>query len=136
MRIAVPLAAALVLSACLTPGPRALPAPDPGFYRFVALNGRPAPVEFPPFSGALIESGTLDLQPGGRFALRFVGKGSGGGPSEPSGHEGRWHVASDTLYFVVDGLETRPPVWFRFARDDRRLRLTDRAGNEWAYARR
>ncbi len=121
---------------CVARGARVQPAPDPGLYEFVAPNGRPAPVEFPAGSGAMIERGTLELQTSGRFALRFVGKGSGGGPSEPSGEAGHYRASGDTLYFVVDGREAWPPVWFRFAREDRGLRLTDRAGNQWWYTRR
>lgn len=106
-----------------------------GMYRFTAVNKSRVPAEFPPGSGARLESGTLELQPDNRFVMRFVARASGATDTKSSGENGRYRIGRDTLYFYVDGRDTQPPVIFRFARTQDGLRLIDSRGNTWAYAR-
>jgi hypothetical protein len=106
-----------------------------GSYRFTAVNKNRVPAEFPAGSGARLESGSLELQPDNRFAMRFVARASGAADTKSSGESGRYRIGRDTLYFYVDGRDTQPPVTFRFVRTSEGLRLIDSRGNTWAYAR-
>lgn len=107
-----------------------------GSYLFTAVNKSKVPAEFPPGSGARLESGSLELQSNNRFAMRFQSRAPGGADAMSSGEDGRYRIGRDTLYFYVDGRETQPPVTFRFVRTSDGLRLIDSKGNNWAYVRR
>jgi hypothetical protein len=126
----------------VTPAPKktATAAPSParslvGSYRFTAVNKAKVPAEFPAGSGARLESGSLELLSGNRFVMRFASRGRGATEPKTSGESGRYRIGRDTLYFIVDGQDTRPPVTFRFTRTSAGLNLIDSKGNTWAYAR-
>lgn len=104
-----------------------------GSYRFTAVNQSRVPAEFPPGSGARLESGTLDLTANDRFAMRFAARAGGATETVTSGEDGRYRIAGDTLYFYVDGRAA--PVVFRFVRTADGLRLIDTKGNSWVYVR-
>jgi hypothetical protein len=142
------LLAALACSRGKSPQP-ATPQPQPpkratqpavrpltGSYRFTAVNKSRVPAEFPPGSGARLESGSLELQTNNRFVMRFGAKTKGATEVKTSAEEGRYRIGRDTLYFLVEGRESQPPVTFKFARTSNGLRLVDRNGNEWTYVRR
>lgn len=126
-----PLLAVVLLTGCsLARGPADLA----GSYRFTAMNDQPVPVEFPPASGARLESGSLELRSDHRYSMRFESRAPGKDIS-PSGNDGSYRLRSDTVFFTPDGRETAPPVTFRFERVPGGLRLTDPSGNAWTYAR-
>lgn len=116
-----------------------------GSFRWVELDGRPSPINFPPGSPSTILDGTLELRgaavaragPGGRFGLRFTMSPSPSDSARSTGEDGGFRIVGDSLYFTPDGREDRPPVRFRYAwRPDGRLALTDTQGHVWLYVRR
>jgi len=104
-----------------------------GGYRFSRLNGQLPSVEYPASSGMMLETGTLDIDPAGRFARTFIFAGPLG--SEPSGQAGSYRVSADTIYFAPEAA-SQVPVVFRYELADNELRLHDSAGNLWSYLRR
>jgi hypothetical protein len=106
-----------------------------GAYRFTAVNKAKVPAEFPAGSGARLESGSLELLSSNRFAMRFAARARGADEVTTSGEDGRYRIGRDTLYFVVDGRESQPPVTFRFVRTSSGLNLIDSKGNTWSYVR-
>jgi hypothetical protein len=120
-------------------------APDTtleGVFRWTTLNDQPAPVEFPPGSGARLVAGSLALHGlteairsgGGRFGLRFTLQPPGD-TARVTGQDGRFRVVADSLLFTPDGREDRPPVRFRYAWRGAALALTDTQGHVWSYVR-
>ena len=115
-----------------------------GSFEWIALDGRAAPAEFPPGSGASLVAGALELradadpreQPG-RFGLRFTLRRTAADSARTSGEDGAFRVVNDSLHFVPDGRESQPPVRFRYAwGSDGTLALTDTRGHVWIYRRR
>jgi hypothetical protein len=103
-----------------------------GAYRFSRLNDQLPPVEFPAASGSMIETGTLEIDPSGRFAMSFIVGGPLG--SEPSGQQGQYRVSADTIYFTPEGAAGEP-VTFQFEVGQTDLRLRDAQQNLWLYTR-
>ncbi|HEU0015439.1 MAG TPA: energy transducer TonB [Longimicrobium sp.] len=126
------LAGLAALAGC-APAMHSGTAAPTGHYRWTHLNGQARPAEFPAGSGARLEDGSIELQPGARFSLRFTTRPPGGAAARESGEDGDFCIGGDTLYFTPDGRDSRPPVVFRFAREGRVLRLWDSQGNEWRY---
>ena len=133
----MPRLALLVLAAIAACGPasRIGDAGLVGYYRFVEVNGQPAPAEFPVGSGAVLESGILELGDDMRFAVLFVARQPGAAAGEESGPIGSFQLTGDSLLFTPDGAAGGPPLRFRYrlAGDD--LRLWDAGGNSWGYRR-
>ena len=146
--------AALLVATCATRGNVGVSAaatrtsaPDTtlaGHFRWVTLDGRAAPAEFPAGSGARLEEGSLELHPTprdssgfiGRFALRFGMRATPADSVRSSGPAGRYRLVADSLHFTPDGREGRPPVRFRYAWRADSLVLTDMQGHAWGYVRR
>ena len=149
---------AALLAACASVPPAASPgAPGPvadvvatadtsleGAFRWTAVDGRPAPADYPSGSGAMLVDGSLELRDvpaarrdgTGRFDLRFTLRPPAD-TARPTGEGGRFRIAGDSLLFTPDGRESRPPVRFRYAwRPDGVLALTDAQGHAWTYVRR
>jgi DNA-binding beta-propeller fold protein YncE len=115
-----------------------------GLFRWIAVDGRAAPADFPPGSGALLTAGSLDLRDvgaarsaqGGRFGLRFTTQ-SPTDTARATAQSGRFRIVGDSLHFSPTGREDRPPVMFRYSwRPDSTLVLTDAQGHVWTYIRR
>ena len=115
-----------------------------GMFRWIAVDGRAAPADFPAGSGAMLTAGSLELRgaggarsgPGGRFGLRFTLQPPGD-TARSTGERGAFRLVADSLHFTPDGREARPPVRFRYTwRPDGALALTDAQGHVWIYIRR
>ena len=123
-------------------GDRASRAELPGSYRWLTMDDRSPPVEFPAGSGATLVDGLLELHApdagaGARFGLRFTMRPTARDSAKSSGEDGNYSVMGDSLLFMPDGREDRPPVRFRYAWGaGGRLLLTDSQGHVWAYTRR
>ena len=150
---ALALVAALLAAGCQSSWPAtrstALPAPATGTtleggYRWVSLDGRAAPREFPLGSGTMLVYGTLDLRDitaaeagtGGRYSMRFTVQPRAD-TARVTGNDGRLAVRADTLFFTPDGGENGP-VRFRYSwrSNGQQLALTDTANHVWVYVRR
>ena len=147
------LVAAVLLAGCQSKWPStmstALPGPVSGTsleggYRWISVDGRNAPREFPIGSGTMIVYGTLDLRDvqaaeagtGGRYALRFTMQPRAD-TARVTGTDGRLAVRGDTLFLTPDGGENAP-VRFRYSwrSNGQQLALTDTANHVWVYVRR
>jgi hypothetical protein len=150
----IPLAALAVLAAsCQSAWPAmqstALPVPGSsttleGGFRWIALDGKDAPLEFPLGSGTMMVYGTLDLRnlnsaqagTGGGFAMRFTLQPRAD-TARVTGEDGKFVVRGDSLLFTPNGREASPPVRFRYAfRANGQLALTDADNHVWVYVRR
>jgi hypothetical protein len=142
----------LALAACAAGGGAERPEPAvsaaspslEGTFRWTTLDQQPAPVEFPPGSGATLVGGTLELRGveaaardgSGRFGLRFTMRRTPADSARTTGEDGRFRIAADSLLFTPDGREDRPPVRFRYAwLPGGVLALTDAQGHVWGYVR-
>ena len=134
------------------PEQRSTALPDPaaggrnleGGYRWVSINGKSAPQEFPVGSGTMLVYGTLDLRDvaaaqagtGGRYGMRFTVQPRAD-TARVTGNDGRLVIRSDSLIFTPDGRENEPPVRFRYSwRSNGQLALTDASNHVWVYVRR
>jgi hypothetical protein len=114
----------------------------PGSWVWLTVDERPAPAEFPAGSGAMLLAGSLELRSAGaaakgRFGLRFTMRPTPPDTARVTGEDGNFRVIADSLHFVPDGREDKPPVGFRYSWGAQgRLLLTDAQGHVWAYARR
>ncbi len=113
-----------------------------GGYRWAALDGKSAPVEFPINSGRRLVYGTLDLRnamaaragSGGTYAMRFTEQPMND-TVRITGHDGQFLLRGDTVVLTPAGQTT--PVWFRYVwRPTGELALTDASNHVWVYARR
>lgn len=133
------------------PEQRSTAIPDPasggraleGGFRWVSVNGRNAPQEFPTGSGTILAYGTLDLRDvaaaeagtGGRYSMRFTVQPRAD-TVRTTGTDGRLVIRSDSLIFTPDGREGDPQR-FRYSwRSNGQLALTDTSNHVWVYVRR
>jgi hypothetical protein len=147
------VAATVLLGACQSAWPAiqstALPAPGTGTtleggFRWISLDGKDAPLEFPLGSGTMLVYGTLDLRnladaqsgSGGGFAMRFTVQPRAD-TARVRGEDGKFVIRGDSLLFTPNGREGSPPVRFRYAfRSNGQLALTDADNHVWVYVRR
>jgi hypothetical protein len=112
-----------------------------GGYRWLSLDGKAVPVEFPANSGRRLVYGTLDLREAanaraasGSYAMRFTEQPVND-TLRTTGNDGRFTLRGDTIQFMPAGQSSA--VIFRFAwRPNGQLVLTDQASHVWVYARR
>ena len=111
-----------------------------GAFRWTTVDGKPAPQEFPSGSGTTVLTSTMELQDstsdGRRFRLSFTYKTSPSDSAVRVSHIGRFRFTRDSLFFVNDGQEARPPVRFRYKwLKANSLELTDTQGHVWIYVK-
>lgn len=135
------LVVALAACACAQRGVTVAPEPQPtgnelqGRFAWTELDGKSAPVEYPPGTGATLVSGSLELN-GERFVLRFGMRPGPGDSLRVSAQQGRFREVADSLHFMPDGREAYPAVKFSYAwQPDGTLALTDARGHVWTYRR-
>jgi hypothetical protein len=146
--------ATVLLGACQSAWPAvkstALPAPGSntgleGAYRWISLDGKDTPLEFPLGSGTMLVYGTLDVRnvndaqagSGGGFAMRFTVHPRAD-TARVTGEDGKFVLRGDSLLFTPNGRESSPPVRFRYAfrSNGQQLALTDADNHVWVYVRR
>jgi hypothetical protein len=113
-----------------------------GGFRWVTLDGKAAPVEFPANSGVRIVYGTLDLRDAmsarsgfrGNYALRFTEQPVND-TVRTTGTNGHFMLRGDSLLIQPDGESIASA--YRYAwRPTGELELRDSANHVWVYARR
>jgi hypothetical protein len=112
-----------------------------GGYRWLTLDGKSAPVEFPANSGRRLVYGTLDLREAanaraasGTYSMRFTEQPVND-TVRTTGADGRFTLRGDSILFTPAGQSAA--VIFRFAwRPNGQLALTDQANHVWVYSRR
>ena len=112
-----------------------------GGYRWLTLDGKSAPVEFPEKSGRRLVYGTLDLRDApnarassGTYSMRFTEQPVND-TARTTGNDGRFTLRGDSILFTPAGQTSA--VVFRFAwRPNGQLALTDQSSHVWVYARR
>jgi hypothetical protein len=129
-----------LLAACRGTPDSAPPRLD-GDYQWRSLDGQPPPVVFPVGSGMTLLDGALELalpdSATTRFGMRFTFRQGSSDSTTTSGERGRFTLRGDSLLFVPDGREDRPPVVFTFRwASDGALELIDGQGHVWRYTRR
>lgn len=113
-----------------------------GGYRWVSLDGKAVPVEFPANSGRRLVYGTLDLRnamaarsgSGGTYSMRFTEQPAND-TVRTTGNDGQFALRGDTVVFTPSGQTNA--VAFRYSwRPNGELALTDLANHVWIYSRR
>lgn len=115
-----------------------------GTFRWLDVDGRRPPADFPPGSDSTLLAGTLELfavrrardETSGTFARRFLLRPAPAARPRPMGEDGRFRVVGDSLHVMLEGRARRQPLRFRMEwRSGGTLRLTDTLGHVWTYAR-
>ena len=152
LKVCMMLAAAVIVTGCQSSWPAtqstALPAPATGTsleggYRWISVDGRNAPREFPVGSGTMLVYGTLDLRDipaaesgtGGRYSMRFTVQPRAD-TARVTGNDGRLAVRGDTLVFAPEGSENTVRFRYSWRSNGQQLALTDTANHVWVYVRR
>jgi hypothetical protein len=112
-----------------------------GGYRWLSLDDKTPPVEFPAKSGLRIVYGTLDLRgaagaraSSGTYSMRFTEQP----PNDTvrtTGNDGRFTLRGDSILFTPNG-QSSGPVFRILWRPNGQLALTDQSNHVWLYARR
>jgi hypothetical protein len=112
-----------------------------GGYRWVSLDGKSLPVEFPEKSGRRLVYGTLDIRDAsgarassGAYSMRFTEQPAND-TVRTTGNDGRFTLRGDSILFTPAAQNSA--LVFRFAwRPNGQLALTDPSNHVWVYTRR